>query len=73
MFNYGAFQFGDDIVSCQPSTLEFKMAGIEGVINDAENVPARYFNLQGVEIANPEAGQVVIVKKGNEAFKTIAK
>lgn len=48
-------------------------AGIDGVINDAENVPARYFNLQGVEIANPEAGQVVIVKKGNEAFKTIAK
>lgn len=48
-------------------------AGIDGIINDAENVPARYFNLQGVEIANPEAGQVVIVKKGNEAFKTIAK
>lgn len=47
--------------------------GVDGVINDAENVPARYFNLQGVEIANPEAGQVVIVKKGNEAFKTIAK
>ncbi len=46
---------------------------VKGIINDAENVPARYFNLQGVEIANPEAGQVVIVKKGNEAFKTIAK
>lgn len=47
--------------------------GINGVINDATDAPARYFNLQGIEIANPEAGEVVIVKKGNETFKTIAK
>lgn len=47
--------------------------GVEGVINDAENVPARYFNLQGVELSNPEAGQVVIVKQGSKSFKTIAK
>jgi len=47
------------------------VAGVEGIINDAENVTKRYFNLQGVEIANPEAGQIVIVKEGNKATKTV--
>lgn len=46
-------------------------AGVEGIINDTENVAKRFFNLQGVEIANPEAGQVVIVKQGNKTSKTI--
>lgn len=33
--------------------IELPSAGVEGVINDTENVAKRYFNLQGVEIANP--------------------
>lgn len=48
-------------------------AGVNGILNDAENAPVRYFNLQGVEIANPEAGQLVIVKEGKKATKTIVK
>ncbi|MDE5644113.1 MAG: hypothetical protein K2I45_00525, partial [Muribaculaceae bacterium] len=46
-------------------------AGVDGIINDADAAAKRYFNLQGVEIANPEAGQVVIVKEGNKATKAI--
>ncbi len=46
-------------------------AGVDGIINDADAAVKRYFNLQGVEIANPEAGQVVIVKEGNKATKAI--
>lgn len=49
------------------------LGAVDGILNDAENVPARYFNLQGVEIANPEAGQLVIVKEGKKATKTIVK
>lgn len=46
-------------------------ASVDGIINDADAAAKRYFNLQGVEIANPEAGQVVIVKEGNKATKAI--
>lgn len=55
------------------SKITLPSAGVEGVISDSENVAKRYFNLQGVEIANPEAGQVVIVKEGNKASKTIVR
>lgn len=48
-------------------------AGVEGIVNDAENVAKRYFNLQGVEIVNPEAGQVVIVKEGKKATKMVVR
>jgi len=46
-------------------------------INDIEidnsNAPVRYFNLQGVEVANPEAGQLVIKVQGTKAVKEIVK
>lgn len=43
-------------------------SAVEGVEVD-ENAPVRYFNLQGVEIANPEQGQIVIKRQGNKATK----
>lgn len=43
-------------------------AGIAAV--EAEQAAqARYFNLQGVEVKNPVAGELYIVKKGNKAYK----
>ncbi|MBD5347642.1 MAG: hypothetical protein HDR84_00130 [Bacteroides sp.] len=48
-------------------------AGVNGIINDADNAATRYFNLQGVEIAQPAAGEVVIVKEGNKTSKTIVR
>lgn len=46
--------------------------GINGITNDV-NVAPRYFNLQGVEISNPVNGEVVIVKEGSKATKTIVR
>lgn len=46
-------------------------AGVDGIINDVEGGVKRYFNLQGVEIANPAAGELVIVKEGKKATKVI--
>lgn len=40
---------------------------------DASNAAAEYFNLQGVRIAEPAAGQLVICRQGNKAVKMIAK
>ncbi len=36
-----------------------------------EDAPAVYYNMQGMQIANPVSGQLYIVKKGNQATKTI--
>ena len=38
---------------------------------NAEDAPAVYYNLQGIEVANPEAGNVYIRVQGNKATKVI--
>ncbi len=40
---------------------------------EVENAPVKYFNLQGVEVANPAAGQIVICRQGDKATKKIFK
>lgn len=44
--------------------------GIDG-IQAGDDSKVRYFNLQGMEIDNPEPGQVVIIVKGNKSFKAV--
>lgn len=43
---------------------------VEGIIDDS-NAPVKYYNLQGVEISNPEKGQLVIKKQGANSTKVI--
>lgn len=47
------------------------MTGIEDVIADGESYdgPAQYYNLQGIQVANPEPGQFYIKKVGKTATK----
>ena len=42
--------------------------GVEGINADNENAPAVYYNLQGVQVENPENG-IYIVKRGNKVTK----
>lgn len=46
--------------------------GVEGIEFD-ENAPVKYFNLQGVEVANPAKGQLVIKTQGSKAQKMIVR
>ena len=46
-------------------------AGVNEINLDSVDGPARYYNLQGVEIANPTKGELVIVKKGSKSTKVI--
>lgn len=49
-------------------------SGIENVAADAEfdvNAPVEYFNLQGIRVATPEAGQLLIKRQGNKASKVV--
>lgn len=53
-----------------PAAVVASVKGIE--VDEADvNAPTRYFNLQGVEISAPAKGEVVIVKKGGKAVKTV--
>ena len=45
-------------------------------IEDAEidtNVPAEYFNLQGIRVAQPAAGEIYIVRRGDKTTKEFVK
>ena len=46
---------------------------VKGIVDENVNAPVEYFNLQGVKVQNPEKGQVVIKRQGNNAVKMIAK
>ena len=45
-------------------------AGVEGIEADS-NAPVKYYNLQGVEVANPEKGQLLIKRQGGKAEKIV--
>lgn len=47
-------------------------AGVHGIMNENE-LPVHYFNLQGIEIKNPKAGEIVIRRQGNNAAKIVVR
>lgn len=44
--------------------------GVENVYID-QPMQEEYYNLQGMRVANPAAGQIVVVRKGSQTYKTI--
>lgn len=46
-----------------------KGAGLDNVISGASDSPAEYFNLQGIRVDNPQAGQLLIRRQGNTTSK----
>lgn len=55
--------------------ITYTKAGGSGVATIAadENAPVKYYNLQGAEVVNPEAGSIVICKQGANVKKMIVK
>lgn len=48
--------------------------GVDNVIADSDvNAPVEYFNLQGMRVANPEAGQLVIKRQGKAVSKIVVR
>lgn len=66
---YSGFE-GPDTWIQLPADYELPSA-IGTIVADDVNAPVKYYNLQGMEVANPEAGQLVIVKKGAKANKVV--
>lgn len=46
-------------------------SAVESIEIDNANAPVEYYNLQGVRVANPTAGNLYIVRQGNKVSKTI--
>lgn len=59
-----------DVVTVNLKTMPQDAAGIETVSADT-NAPAVYYNLQGVQVANPVQGGIYIVRQGNKASKIL--
>ena len=64
--------------ACQVQTIQpafniAKLAGLTSIETDISDVPAEYFNLQGVKITNPEPGQTVICRRGTRSEKLIVR
>ncbi len=64
------FSLGDEA-----STIVIKKDDTNGVVEIVanENAPVEYFNLQGVRVDNPAAGQVVIKRQGTTATKFVVR
>lgn len=48
-------------------------AGVEGITADDSDAPVEYYNLQGMRVVNPAAGQVYIRRAGSKVTKEIAR
>ncbi len=51
----------------------YASAGINNIAADAidASTPVEYYNLQGIRVATPEAGQLLIKRQGNKASKVV--
>lgn len=55
-------------------TIALAEAGVDDIVVDEDsNAPVEYYNLQGVRVAEPAAGQLVIRRQGNKATKLLVK
>lgn len=71
VYDSGKQETPTDISKLQFFPIEYKAAGTDG-INGVEvdvNAPVKYYNLSGMPISNPAAGQVVIRVQGGKANK----
>lgn len=54
-------------------TIDVENAGVDGIAADDVNAPVEYFNLQGMRVDNPAAGQFVIKRQGSKVEKIIVR
>ena len=46
---------------------------VSDIVSDNSNAPVEYFNLHGVRLDNPAAGQLIIKRQGTEVRKMIVR
>ena len=50
-------------------------SGIDSIVTDSadENAPVEYYNLQGIRLSEPVAGQIVIRRQGSKVSKIVVR
>ncbi|WP_290463881.1 hypothetical protein, partial [Duncaniella muris] len=50
-------------------------SGIDSIVTDSadENAPVEYYNLQGIRLSEPAAGQIVIRRQGSKVSKIVVR
>lgn len=46
-------------------------SGVDDVIENTDNAPAEYYNLQGIRVSQPAPGQIYIKRQGDRASKVL--
>lgn len=65
--------YSDVNVSLDYNVWKDGLTGIKNLSIENVDAPAVYYNMQGMQIANPASGQLYIVKKGSNVSKQIVK
>lgn len=63
----------EQVQTITPAVYVAEDAAVDEIAIDEEGAPAEYYNLQGIRIAEPKAGETVICRKGNKVSKLIAR
>ena len=66
-------EFEDEAVSCSIVFAASEQGGVGVVGADTENAPAEYYDLNGVRVAAPADGTIVICRQGNEVSKLLVR
>lgn len=56
-----------------PSYIKLPSAEVEGIGADIEYGETEYYDLQGMRVKNPAAGQIVIARRGNKVSKMVVR
>lgn len=55
-----------------PAMFVSSTSGIANIVDDSQDAPVEYYNLQGIQIAQPQTGQLVIRRQAGKTVKIIA-
>lgn len=71
-YNPGSWYYNS---STADTKLEFTFptSGVSNIIEDATDAPVEYYNLQGVKIAEPAQGTIVIRRQGSKVTKELVR
>lgn len=72
LFGFEQGDCGKQWTASQATIITWKQEGVTDVTIDESATP-EYYNLQGVKVDNPEAGQLYIVRRGSQVSKVIVK
>lgn len=72
-YNDGAWYYTNKAGKLSIKVPQQQQDAVDGIVVDGENAPAEYFNLQGVRVANPTPGQIMIVRRGDNVTKELIK